>query len=164
MVKEQTLYVYQRVKGGIKRFFGRPAVEKIGISIIMALTIAILRMNSWNDFIDLTVWGIIYLNWCFLVFPCIKEKLTMTMVWNVTYVIIALFSADMFFYGLYDYAKRYFFHERVSMESTEMRSWALFMNVVRVCCLLFCVISSSTSFVNSLSPVKTPRKSTRKRY
>lgn len=158
MVKEQTLYIYQQFKNGIIRFLSRPAVEKIGISIIIALTIAMLRMNSWNDFLDMTVWGVVYLNWCFLCLPTIKHKLTLTMVWNVSYVIVALFSADMLFYGLYAYAKLYFFQEGVSTESTEMRSWALFMNVVRVCCLLFCVISSSTSFVNSLSPTKTPKK------
>lgn len=163
-MKSEVSLGWGRLKGGFKRFLARPAVEKVGISIFIAASLAMLRTNTWDHFMDMSIWCVVYLNWCFFVLPSIKEKLTLTMVWNVAYVIITLFLADVLFYGLYGYAKRHFLEQGIAMESTEMQSWAFFMNIARICCMLFCVVSSSTKFVNSLSPMKTPRKSSSRKH
>lgn len=152
------LQTWRSMKSKVRRFLNRPALDKIGISLFFSISISLLRTYSTDQFMDMSVWWFVYLNWCFFVLPTVKDKLTMTMVWNVVYVIIALFLADGIFYGLYGYAKRYFNQPNIGMESTDMKSCAFFMNAVRICCILFCIVRSSTKFVNSLSPVKSPRK------
>ncbi|CAG2201880.1 unnamed protein product [Mytilus edulis] len=154
-MKSEVSLAWGRLKGGFKRFLGRPAVEKVGISIFIAASLAMLRTNTWDHFMDMSIWCVVYLNWCFFVLPSIKEKLTLTMVWNVAYVIITLFLADVLFYGLYGYAKRHFLEQGIAMESTEMQSWAFFMNIARICCMLFCVVSSRSKWTS-----QTPHKKT----
>ena len=140
-------HYFQDGFAAVHRLTNTSWIEKLVMSCFFSVTVAVLRCENSEDFVDKFVGISIYIWWCTYLLPGIVSKLTCKMLWDITVTVTTLFAADMLYHGLYVHAKPHVVGSEVDVNNMDQRILFFFMSSVRIFVILFCLATTCSSFV-----------------
>ena len=140
---------------GVKKLLRTSTREKLAFCAFVSLTFAFI-----SDFVAKFIAGIIYFSWAVFLLPTPKSKLSVQLLWDVGIIFLTLFVADITYFGLFFHFQNKWI-TNTAQKLVDYQSLIFFMNVVRISVILFCLVTSCSTFMKSnfkSLPFQTPKK------